>query len=764
MARIRVSRKWFAKYRNLQDAIVDATPGTTIEVEPGIYHEDLWIDRYIEIVGLGAQGDVVIQGKKLATVEMGTGYAVIKNVTIKQSRNVQAPVVLMNKGSLVLEDCHVLAGKSPAISILHDEAEPIVRRSLVFSEKNVAVQCQSMGKILFEQCELLSHGDLAVVFIAQGNPTFRKCKLTGTLGYGVFVEEAGQGQFEECNLYGFHHSPAVGIHGGNPTFLRSQIHDGKATGIVIQGGKGVFEECKCFALGKERAAVRVAGRAHPRFHHTEIKNCPGGAFLFEEEASGIVEHCDLYGFIDKPAVVIRTEAQPQFLRTRIHDGDQGAITCYHNGKGIVESCDLFGFNRAIVTVLDDGRLDLLRSKVYNGQEYGVYFAQKAEGILQETEISHFPFRGAVCVAHAADPTLIRCRISDSKVGIHVIDNGRGTFEECLVTQCEDAPWLVENGHPTIRHCRTDQPLSSPKPSDQAAADEEPLQALYAEWAHVIGQEKVKHKMRDVIAYLDYQQDRKQLGLPLSDEMPIHAVFYGQPETGKREMARCYGRILQKMGILSTDRVTHVDGRYLVKQPGEAMLQEWRRLVNEGNGGVLLIEHLPLLTKTESALAQGQIILEQLYQMLQKREADCALIFAGDERSLKEWLAGQVWLTNLVKNHFVFTPYSPNELAMYFERFAHEEQYMIHPSAREEWLKAMNEIYRTEEGKSQLERLRRYFQKVKFNHGRRCAKLPKEKRNKEMLVTFLPEDFVMTEDTDIRPENPAWLSEIERFLH
>lgn len=760
MAGIRVSRRLFAKYRNISDAITDAAPGMTIEIEPGVYHEDLWIDRYIELVGLGDRGDVVIQGKKFATVEMGTSYAVLKNLTIKQSHNIQAPVVMMNKGSLVLEDCQVLAEKSPALSILYDEAEPIVRRSKVVSKKNIAVQCQSRGKILFEQCELVSYSDLAVVFIAQGNPVFRHCKLTGTLGYGVFVEAEGEGLFEECNLYGFHHSPAVGIHGGNPTFLRSQIHDGRATGVVIQEGKGVFEECKFFALGKEQAAVRITGRAHPRFSRTEIKHCPGGAFLFEEDGGGIVENCELYGFIDRPAVVIRTEAHPQLLRTRIHDGDQGAITCYHNGKGIVESCDLFGFNRNIVTVLDGGRLDVFRSNIYNGQEYGVYFAQKAEGILQETVIKQFPYRGAVCVAHAADPTLIRCHLSHAKVGIRVVDNGRGTFEECTIMHCEESPWSVENGHPTIRHCQTDEPLPNAKPKETIDLEQEPLQALYDEWAHMIGQDKVKQQMRDVIAYLDYQQDRKRMGLPLKEEMPIHAIFYGQPETGKREMADCYGRILKKMGILSTGKVTVVDGRALVELSGEALLEEWQQLAKAGVGGVFFLEHIPLLSKRDL----GQIIIEQLAKIVHKREPECALIFAGEEQPLREWLSRQEWLTNAVKNQFVFTPYSAHELAMHFERLADKEQYVIHPSARDEWLKAMNRIAQAEGEGSQLEQLRRYYQKVKFNQGRRCAKLSKEKRTREQLVTFLPEDFAQANQADIRPENPEWLSEIERYLH
>ena len=56
MKTIRVSRKFFATYRSINQAIMHAEPGSRIEVEPGVYRENLYINKYIEIVGVGEQG------------------------------------------------------------------------------------------------------------------------------------------------------------------------------------------------------------------------------------------------------------------------------------------------------------------------------------------------------------------------------------------------------------------------------------------------------------------------------------------------------------------------------------------------------------------------------------------------------------------------------------------------------------------------------------------------------------------------------------
>jgi pectin methylesterase-like acyl-CoA thioesterase len=137
-----------------------------IEVEPGVYHEDLWIDRMIEIIGTGAKEEVVIVGKKYATIEMSAGYAVLKNLTLSQARTNDSPVVAVHRGALVLDGCDVRAEKGPGISIAVDEAEPILRRCRISSQKNAAILSRSRGKVLFEECSLHSESEMTTILVS----------------------------------------------------------------------------------------------------------------------------------------------------------------------------------------------------------------------------------------------------------------------------------------------------------------------------------------------------------------------------------------------------------------------------------------------------------------------------------------------------------------------------------------------------------------------------------------------------------------------
>ncbi|SEN35739.1 right-handed parallel beta-helix repeat-containing protein [Lihuaxuella thermophila] len=759
MSKIRVSRKLFARYRSIQAAISDAPAGSVIEIEPGIYKEDVWIDRYIELIGAGPKEEIIIQGVKQPTIEMGADYAVVKNVTLQQAKRNQSPVVLAGRGSLVLDGCDVFAGSGPGVSVIGNSAEPVFRRCRFFSGKNVAVLNRSRGKVLFEDCHLSSDSDIAVIFIADGNPVVRRSTITGNPGYGIFVDEHGEGTFEECNVFGFNYSPAVGIDGGNPYFYRCRIHDGGESGIVIHRGKGVFQECTLFGFEKELPAVRVCNRSQPRFQYCTIKNCKGGAFLFENEGSGLVENCDLFGFIHAPAIIIRTEAHPQILRTRIHDGNREAVVSTDHGKGLMESCELYGFNGNIVSVTHSGKMDVLRCKVYNGNEHGIYMAQKAEGIIQDTEISRFPRKAAVHIRQAADPSFVHCRIHDSRLGVEIIENGRGTFEQCLFRGLEKV-WEIHESHPAIRNCKDEheQGLELPdKPYEFMLS--KPLSDLFRELDDVIGQQQVKEALREAVLYLDYLQDRKRMGFKTNEPLNIHALFTGPSDSGQLQIADIYGRVMREMGFLAKGHVVVAGVSDLIDPDPAQTERNIRSFARQAQGGILYLHGLHTLDTGPWPAPSAHMLFSLLEQLLEQEGSEFALIVAGPDQEMNHWLQAHSRIADQLQNRYVFTDYSPEDLAQIFASAAKEEDYTIHPAASPVLLREMRRLWNKLDTKSKAERVREYLQKVKAHHSRRCSRLPKQERTMEVLTTFLPEDLMVKEKSDVQPDDVSWLKEL-----
>ncbi|WP_124727136.1 right-handed parallel beta-helix repeat-containing protein [Staphylospora marina] len=739
MARIRVSRKLFSRYRSISQAIRDAVNGTVIEVEPGVYREELIIDRHVELVGVGEPGSVTVLGKRHAVVEMATGYAVLRNLTLKHSGPSRFPVILIPRGALVVEDCRIQGGNGPAVALFGRDAEPVFRRTALSGESNVAVLCRSSGKTLFEDCRIRGDSGLAAVLVAEGDPLFRRCVVTGDPGYGVFVEEQGGGRFEDCDFYGFDHSPAIGIIGGTPLFRRTRIHDGNASGVVMDGGKAIFEECVFFSLGKSEPAIRARGSAVPRLEDCVIKHCPGGGLLFQEEAGGLVDRCELYGFKDAPAVTLLSDAQPQLLRCRIHDGNREGVLVDEGGRGILESSEVSGFNRDLVHVTGESRLDLVRVTLRDGGARGAVFLRKSRGILQDTMFSAFRRDAAFQAAQASDPSLSNCLFRDVDVAVRLREHARGTFVDCRFEGVSGKIWDVEDSQPEI----VGDVVDSARSHGIGDVSETPSFVLLFE--ELVGQELARRKILDVLLYVDYLRERKNRGMFADSAFSLHAAFLGPPDTGKTRAAELYGIALRELGMLTRGHTVRIG----VREASDPVLLS--RALDESAGGVLLAVDVHEWFRQDSANARSH--LERCVKAI---GGDCVLAVTGDidpHSTLlpKEW----------IRHRFLFREYDAEGMAALFGKMAEREEYRLHLSVKPVLVREMTRLIRLDSAVTRGAKVKMFWEKVKMKHGRRCASVPKSARTTELLSTILPEDVGDVEFTEVNPGHPGWLDALSR---
>lgn len=758
MKTIRVSRRFFAAYRSISQAIMDAEPGSRIEVEQGVYREDLYIDKYIEIVGVGEREKTIIQGIERPTVQMATGYAVIKNLTIKHPRKRNMDTVFIPDGALILDDCDVVARSGAGIVLMGDEAEPILRRCSIYSERNAALEIQKKGKAILEDCQLRT-GNYAALIVREGNPTIRRCTITGDEGYGIFIEDRGRGYFEECNIFGFDYSPAIGILRGNPHFVRCRIHDGRDSGVVIEEGRGRFQDCKFFSFEKDLPAVRLSKSAQPRFERCLFRSCKGGAFVFEENASGLIEDCECFGFTDAPAVTIRSEAHPQLLRCRIHDGNREGVICLDGGRGLLESCEIYSFNGNNIAVLAGSQLDILRCKIEKGKRHAIFIAQRSKGIIQDTQMDHFPNLAAIHVAQAADPKVIQCTCSNSVHAVRVTENGRGTFEHCVFRDIKEDVWKIEQGNPQIYLCQEEGKEGSEKQDGTLSSVpvklSEPLQALLSQLDRILGQQQVKQSLRELILYLDYLQDRKKMGIKTTEQPDLHAVFVGPKHTGKLEVATLYSKFLKELGYVGKSDFTPLSVQDELFINGKIEQTIWEEKMQQATEGVIYLYHFPELE--ESQLMDEQLSFLRSFLDTSKNLGSVVGILSVSEKQWKEWLKRVPVFAEL--RQYQFQDYDPEEMLQLFYRLAEQEEYQVHVLARDPLIKEMVHLWEQEQKQGNYERVLAYFQQVKEVHSMRCSKLPKQQRSREVLTTIMPEDLQVSEKY-IRPDHKDWIKYLE----
>ncbi len=221
-----------------------------------------------------------------------------------------------------------------------------------------------------------------------------------------------------------------------------------------------------------------------------------------------------------------------------------------------------------------------------------------------------------------------------------------------------------------------------RPSKEKGIDiiEGPFDALN----HMIGLNQVKEQLENYRNITHLSSLRKKNGLP-SNMPPLHAVFMGKAGTGKTTVARLYGAILHELGLLSIGHIVIRERDQLVSSNFTYDDSETLRAIDEAKGGVLFINNVHSLYKSNDPRDTGRNVVETLLTALNdENQGDWALVLAGHPDGMANLLSMDQRLSSHIppSNHYHFKDYTLNELMQIADIYCMNNNYLLSPDARE----------------------------------------------------------------------------------
>lgn len=288
----------------------------------------------------------------------------------------------------------------------------------------------------------------------------------------------------------------------------------------------------------------------------------------------------------------------------------------------------------------------------------------------------------------------------------------------------------------IRDAKINLPTSGSGTEKKLMSGEDELDAL-------IGLANVKRMIKKIKAYAKRNKDEEGFNL--------HMCFYGNPGTGKTEVARIISRILYDAGVLEEAKLVETDAHGLLGKCVGETAPKTEAKINEAMNGVLFIDEAYSLmgsaTETGAVTNYGEEAIAVLIKEMEDKRGQFCVILAGYKDEMKSMLSANPGFESRIQFTLDFPDYSREELGEITKTFLAKKKYEIEGSALERLLD-VTEYYRNRPNFANARTVRNILDQVLMNQNLRTE----DSDDNNTVSIDDVDDYLMDEGIDLNNPN------------
>lgn len=256
---------------------------------------------------------------------------------------------------------------------------------------------------------------------------------------------------------------------------------------------------------------------------------------------------------------------------------------------------------------------------------------------------------------------------------------------------------------------------------------------------LIGLTAIKRMVKKIKAYAKRNSQDPQFNL--------HMCFYGNPGTGKTEVARILSRVLYDAGVLAEAKVVETDSTGLLGQFVGETGPKTEKKVKEAMGGVLFIDEAYGLVNTVSShgtnSGYGDEAIAVLLKQMEDHRGQFCTILAGYKDEMKQMLDSNPGFLSRIQFTLDFPDYTREELGEIAVAFLQKKKYTINDEALGRLLDVA-EYYRNQPSFANARTIRNILDQVIMNQNLRAE----DAADDYLIILDDVNDYITDEGLDL----------------
>lgn len=263
-------------------------------------------------------------------------------------------------------------------------------------------------------------------------------------------------------------------------------------------------------------------------------------------------------------------------------------------------------------------------------------------------------------------------------------------------------------------------------------DENLLKESIHELNSLVGLNTIKNEINELIKLVRYY---KETGKDVLNKFSLHAVFTGNPGTGKTTVARIFGKIYKALGLLERGHMVETGKEGLVAgYIGQTALKA-KEKIDQAIGGVLFIDEAYALAGG-GPQSYGNEAIEVILKNMEDLRGKFAVIVAGYPDNMESFLRMNPGLKSRFDKTMHFNDYSP-EILYNITSFMLKQEELTPDTQAAEHLKAyITELFkRRDKFFGNARTMRKIAEEAVKKQNLRMASVTNEERTGDAIYTL-----------------------------